>query len=338
MLTVIVNQNKAGKEQMDALLSQLKSNSDCQIALVKGDNIASEVTQATQRSSCNTFIMLDAGLQLNTTNFNQITSFINSQPHNSFRYFPLNSSGETYDIEDTSAENLVNLITGSTALPLLCCGFSRSILEKAGELRGTSTSEIAAEIMICAIAQGEMVSAASEEIPVSLEILAQTCLTNTSRSRLLRRVVDSCNIEDLYPNHPWNAHQKESAAACYHSLTAIFLRLGDLQTAGECLSLSDNFEDSPRSLALKAMIAQQQGETLGAVANMVSSLQQYELRKSNEDGSHYLSFKPNDLEVINESLKSGLAALNKRDNETALQHFSAAVFNFDPFYSQHGLN
>jgi predicted oxidoreductase len=33
----------------------------------------------------------------------------------------------------------------------------------------------------------------------------------------------------------------------------------------------------------------------------------------------------------------GLDALNKRDNARALTHFSEAVFNFDPFYADHGV-
>lgn len=63
---------------------------------------------------------------------------------------------------------------------------------------------------------------------------------------------------------------------------------------------------------------------------MVSSLQQYETRKNDDNKSHYLSFKPNDLEVVNSKLHAGLEALNLRDNESALSYFAEAVFDFDP--------
>ena len=33
----------------------------------------------------------------------------------------------------------------------------------------------------------------------------------------------------------------------------------------------------------------------------------------------------------------GLEALNKRENDRALTHFSEAVFNFDPFYAEYGV-
>ncbi len=338
MLTVIVNQNRASKDKLNDLVAQLKNSKECQIALVKGDDLANEVGQAVQRSSSNTFILMDAGLDLDTDKLAQVIKFVNSQPHNSVRCMPLTSGTQSFEIEDISLDNLVNFICRSEQLPFLCSGFSKNIFEKAATLRGTSVSEIAAEIMICAISQGEMISSAAQSLAFSSEMGSQIELSDATRSRLLRRAIETCNIEDLFPNHPWEKFQQESAAACYHSLAAMFVRLGDLQTAGECLNLSDSFEDSPRSLALKAIIAQQKGETLGAVANMVSSLQQYELRKKNESDAHYLSFSPNDLEVINENLKSGLAALNKRDNESALKHFSTAVFNFDSFYTQHGLN
>lgn len=162
-------------------------------------------------------------------------------------------------------------------------------------------------------------------------------ITSGSRAEMLRAIIESQNIEDIFPDHAWDSHQEESLAACYHTLAAIFIRLGDFSTAEECLSQSETFEDSPRALALKGIISKLHGETLGAVASMVSSLQQYEQRKK-EDKVHYLTFKPTDIEKINYRLKEGLEALNKRDNEGALSKFTEAVFDFDSFYSDMGLD
>ena len=155
-------------------------------------------------------------------------------------------------------------------------------------------------------------------------------------ARTIQTLVNSCNIEDLFPFHSWEMYQEESAAAAYHALAALFVRFGDIESAQECIRLSDQFEDSPRSLALKALVARTKGETLGAVANMVASLQQYEMRKR-EDTKHYVQFSPRNIEKISDNLQSGLAALNRADNETALQHFSEAVFSFDSFYSEAGI-
>ena len=105
----------------------------------------------------------------------------------------------------------------------------------------------------------------------------------------------------------------------------------------EHLQFGDRLEDSPRSLALKGLIALKQGEVLAAVANMVSSLQEYEKRKV-ESGNHYLTFKPRNLEDINTSLQNGLSALNKRENDRAAEFFTDAVFQFDQFYEDCGLN
>jgi hypothetical protein len=41
--------------------------------------------------------------------------------------------------------------------------------------------------------------------------------------------------------------------------------------------------------------------------------------------------------VINSRLVDGLNALNKRENDKAITHFSEAVFNFDSFYAEHGV-
>jgi hypothetical protein len=157
------------------------------------------------------------------------------------------------------------------------------------------------------------------------------------RALILTRAIAANNIEDLFPRHPWAEHHQESAAASYHSLAALFVRLGDINSAHECLQLSDSLEDSPRSLALKGLIAHEKGEILGAVANLVSSLQQYETRKRN-DGQHYLTFLPKDIEDINSKLQAGLDALNRRDNSVAFNHFAAAIFSFDDFYQSYGVD
>jgi hypothetical protein len=152
----------------------------------------------------------------------------------------------------------------------------------------------------------------------------------------LKTAIDAFNIEELFPNHNWVSYSQESAAASYHSIAALFLRFGDPESAAECLDCSERLEESPRYFALQALIHQQKGETLGAVASFVSSLQCYEARKV-DNGKHYITFKPSNLEVINSRLVDGLNALNKRDNDSAVGHFSEAVFNFDPFYAEHGV-
>lgn len=174
------------------------------------------------------------------------------------------------------------------------------------------------------------------EIESSSINLSKT-FNNGLKSSFMKAALSCCNIEELFPNHAWQSHQEESVAACYHELAARFIRLDDLESAEDCLKQSERFEESPRALALKALISKRHGEILGAVAHMVSSLQQYEQRKTATD-SHYLSFNPNNIEKINTQLEEGLSALNKRDNESALNKFTEAVFNFDSFYNQMGLN
>jgi len=174
---------------------------------------------------------------------------------------------------------------------------------------------------------------------ISLTTPLQACDTRLSSSQcadLLRYALAVINIEDLFPQHSWEEYPEESAAACYHSLAAKFIALGELPTARECLLQSDQLEDSPRSLALKGIIAMHEGEVLSAVANMVSSLQEYERRKGGES-THYLSFTPSNLEVINSRLQSGLSALNEQQNDKAAGFFTDAVFEFDGFYKESGL-
>jgi hypothetical protein len=194
-------------------------------------------------------------------------------------------------------------------------------------------SELLAHLFLKALADGytftNFISAKSEGSLITV--------TDFEKAGLLEDVVNNINIEELYPDHKWKEYENESAAASYQSLAANFIRLGDCQRAQDCLNISDQLEESPRAMALRAMIAHARGETLGAVAGLVTSLQHYEVRKRNEDGTHYLNFKPNDLENINTRLQRGLSALNNRDNETALRQFAMAVYNFDSFYSENGI-
>lgn len=230
--------------------------------------------------------------------------------------------------EDASVQNLPHLIAFGLAMPA-GIAVSSDIAARINWGAMNSDAESAGAAIALAIAEGASIDVLDSSTSASLSTM--------TRSQLIKGAIAQLNIEDFFPDHPWNSHKEESLAACFHTLAALFMRLGDTDAAEECIIQGDQFEDSPRALALKALLSKLQGETLGAVANMVSSLQQYEQRKA-DNGSHYLAFKPNNIEVINYRLKEGLEALNKRDNEEALSKFTEAVFNFDPFYSEMGLD
>lgn len=196
-----------------------------------------------------------------------------------------------------------------------------------------SSEEIIALLAVAGLAGGSPIIEIIEQSNSS----SSRKISDKARAQILQIAIDSFNIEELFSELSWKTHSTESAALVYHSLTAIFIRFGDLAAANQCLALSENLEDSPRYFALKGFIAEKSGEALGAVAHMVSSLQCYENRKKN-DGSHLLEFQPMNVEVINTELVQGLDALHKRDNHGAYGHFLQAVANFDSFYKQFGVN
>lgn len=193
-----------------------------------------------------------------------------------------------------------------------------------------SYTELVLKLMVAALMQGVDIDEEGSEEGSIKEI------PNASRAGAMRQILETSNIEELFPELPWKENSTASAAASYQTLAAMFVRLGDNLSARECLNCSEKFDNSPRSLALKAMISKANGETLGAVADMVSSLQQYEIRRANSTPATSANIK--NIEVINTHLVEGLEALQNRDNETALDKFSAAVFAFDPFYEAVGLS
>ncbi len=193
-----------------------------------------------------------------------------------------------------------------------------------------SYTELVLKLMVSALVQGLTIDEEGSEEGAIQDI------PNISRAGAIRQLLETSNIEDLFPNLPWTENSSASAAASYQTLAAMFVRLGDNLSARECLNCSEKFDSSPRSLALKAMISKANGETLGAVADMVSSLQQYEVRRVNSTPATSANIR--NIEIINSHLVEGLEALQKQDNETALEKFSAAVFAFDPFYEAVGLS
>lgn len=242
------------------------------------------------------------------------------------------------DMPEISPDAIVQAINRYDVWPLLCVSTTRHALNSVRMESAESAVEVILQALINSIADGDSTRVSSRISPlVHPTAAAAICtLSSKAKARSLQCAVDGMNIEELFPNHNWTTFSEESAAAAYHSLAALFLRFQDADSAAQCLSCSERLEESPRYFALQGLIQHAQGETLGAVANFVSSLQCYEARKKAND-SHYLKFTPGDLNMIKTRLAEGLDALNKRDNAKALASFSDAVFNFDSFYAEHGV-
>ncbi|MCO6431892.1 MAG: glycosyltransferase family 2 protein [Deltaproteobacteria bacterium] len=256
-----------------------------------------------------------------------------SQLSSSIKYSSSQDYSDALSLSTLSGEAIVEAVQHGSSWPVGALALPAQWAAQSITASSVSYLDLAAQLIMTAANEGmeiEAFSAAIGGMDTVLTPSPEVCAC------ILANAVNIFPIEELFPNHAWKEHSQEAAAASYQTLAAVFIRLGDLSNALDSLRLSDQFEESPRSLALRGLIAQIRGETLGAVANMVSSLQQYEARKKSE--GRYIRFQPKDLEIVNTCLASGLEALNKRNNDQALDHFAKAVFNFDAFYSQLGLD
>lgn len=340
MKTVIINQNGASVSELSDLVKSLGA---CNVLIIGSEAPSgftgrfisessfdrnAELRSFMGNSQSSSILCIDGNLPQGTASSANTLSAMDDDI--SIRFSPLNNDQEL-DISELSADFMISAIASQKEWPITCIEISSSLLLEAMDAQ--SFNEALARSVIMAISRGHEIEAMGMQNSAQSGII----FSHAECSRLIEFAVGVANIEDLFPNHSWATHQDESLAACYHTLAAHFVRLGSPDAALDCLRQSDTLEDSPRSLALKGIISLLKGETLGAVANMVSSLQQYEVRKKN-DGSHYLEFSPPDIEVINQKLKSGLEALNRRDNDQALEEFTDAVFRFDSFYSELGIS
>lgn len=350
MLSVIVTENGATRAAVEKTVKAIQDSGSHEIILIGQEPVAAAAQHISSlesslsycfkqaRASSETVVVLDARFEPDASSLASFFKSLEYGMQSCMLVSALQFGSERMEIGDLTAADIVSHLSTNRMWPAMCYAIKRSYLMQEGKIEGKTSNEIFVRLCMSALNDGEEISSSDATIQSSSsECSSSQCyMSEAERSRCLRSAINSYNIEDLFPSHPWQTHQKESAAASYHSLAATFIRLGDRESAVESLALSDTLEDSPRSLALKGILSYSKGETLGAVANMVASLQQYELRKQSPQ-EHYVTFSPNNLEVINVELKAGLEALNKRDNTTAAQHFAEAVFHFDGFYKEHGI-
>ncbi len=348
MASIVILGNRATTESLANMLTETEGFSRLVIAESVGTIPASDskiidahsvkgaalMTEILKLSTSSKLLFVDARATASRATLAAMLKEIEDDTSSQAWLISTEAKSETIELSELSAEAAMKQLTGAGSWPNAAMAMKREFIERNINLHAESIQEFLTAAAIVAIGENEPISWTSESIRSDSE---SAKLSKAETARMLRLLVDRSNIEELFPAHDWIRYQGEAAAASYHSLAAIFLKLDEIEAATECLKLSDQFEDSPRSLALKGLIAERKGEILGAVANMVSSLQAYESRKKNEGESHYLTFRPKNIEVINEELRNGLQALNKRDNERAFNHFTEAVFSFDTFYRDFGV-
>jgi hypothetical protein len=305
---------------------------------LKGASLVDAFHQAVSLAASKRLLILSSALQLDSQDISRLVAEIETTPM--LQHTVVRPHGENGELElpRMSPEGILSSLANLGQWPLLCVATTRVTLSDLKDSSAATCVELIAQALITSIGDGDDIRVSSSCNPFIPTTLARAIseLSPNARANLLRSIAEALNIEELFPQHAWKEFSQESAAAAYHTMAALFLRFGDAESATESLRCSERLEESPRFFALLGLIQQSQGETLGAVANFVSSLQCYEARKK-DDGKHYLSFKPSNLEIINSRLVDGLNALNKRDNEKALTYFSEAVFNFDSFYSEYGV-
>lgn len=332
MVKIVINANIA---DASALEGALRSMGQKEICAIGGDAGA----LAAAMNGADRVAVIDVRAKINDPALQAFLDYVNANEQVRYAYAPVSSGSDSVELPELTAGSLASFIAQQNDWPLMAVMLPTSLSKDVADMGDMPARTAVAQALIKAIADAEFIGASALPMVTDDSTTERICqLTDAELAACLRYAVRVSNIEDLFPNHAWDRFEKESAAASYHTLAGMFIKLNDIESAIAALAVSDSLEESPRSLALKGIIAELQGETLGAVANMVSSLQQYELRKKNNKSVHYVSFAPRDMEVVNDNLRQGLAALNRRDNDSALGHFSEAVFQFDEFYTQIGID
>ncbi len=231
--------------------------------------------------------------------------------------------GDAELLPQFSPERLVQTISEQKDWPMAVILTTKTTLRSMPDLMGEESSDVLAQMAQIAASRGvtmKMFGSSLEEQDGEMTVSRKT------QARMLQLALSNYTLEQLFQALESG---KQTMSDAYNVLAAQFIRFGDTTSALECLDGADT--SNPRVLALKGMIAHARGETLGAVANMVSSLQQYETAKD------MLSIPSTNLDSINGQLRAGLEALNNKQNDQALAYFADAVFQVDSFYRQAGI-
>ncbi|NLF25312.1 MAG: glycosyltransferase family 2 protein [Deltaproteobacteria bacterium] len=350
MLSVILVDNGSSRKTLKTSLQYIRKGTPASEVLVIapeviGDEVSISTIGTTQAAALNqaialakgdVIVLLDGRINYSAQQIEELLGAMQDLEPNSIVHTPIQVGGERIELPEISPEDLVPTISSTALWPVAAIGIHRNVLSQINKLEGDEYSQIIAGLIVRAVCENTALISSDYLLKTEDPQVLEACRpSNSIRAKLLSLAVNECNIEDLFPQHAWDSFEEESAAACYHTLAAIFIRFGDIESAKECLEFSDRLEDSPRSTALKALISLERGETLGAVANLVSSLQQYEVRKKE---AHYLSITPKDIQSVTSNLNRGLEALNQRNNQSAAEHFACAVFDFDSFYREIGVD
>lgn len=237
------------------------------------------------------------------------------------------------EIENLHSNDIINIIkSNKITLPSIIC-IKCSILKSIGISEYRNFQEVCMGVILSIVTNNLNSLIYTNDETESCDIN----LDNNMRAKILRELLQTTNIEDLFPNNNWEIFANESAAVSYHTLCAMFIKFNDLTSAKECLNLSSSFLDSPRSLALRGLIALEQNDDLNAVANIISSLQLYEKRKKKLNNIEKINTTPQDLNLIEERLNQGLDALNNKENHKAATLFADAVYTFDSFFKEQNI-
>jgi len=256
-------------------------------------------------------------------------SLLTAKPNLSFLYSPTPASNLTHA---STIEKITTTLNTSCAFPFGGVSFPLAALDDLPNDANQNIRLISLFLFCRTLNQRISHSLIPHTIPNKE---SEYILSDFERAATMKELLRISNIEEIFQSAGWGiiSEISDKAADCYRQLATFFLRMGDCEGALECVDLSESLSESPRSSALRGIIAATKGDSLTAVANLVSSLQQYEeLASIQNEPTRRLS---EEVEVaVTNKMKRGLKALNQRDNLKAFDFFASAISKYDDFFTQ----
>jgi len=319
-------------ETLDVLVHRSISSTFGSCYLLETLNPAVIKNIAGSSPSADDVILIDADCFVADVDLIAAISLLAAKPNPAFLYAPTPAPNL---IHASSVEKLTTTLMSECAFPFGGISFPVEILDDIS-VEANQNIRLVAIFLFCKAIANKTTHSLIPHTIANKD--SEFLLSNFERAATVKELLSISNIEELFQSSGWDitseVHKK--AADCYRYLGAFFLRMGDLSSATECVDLSESVHESPRSTVLRGIIAASKGDSLTAVANLVSSLQQYEQNAaSQEEHSNRLSEQV-EMEVTS-SMKQGLKALNQKDNLKAFGLFASAIAKYDDFFAQPGV-
>jgi len=258
MRGIIVLENEASQTSLERTISAVQAQNQVStvliakescatfqaidnLAVISGSSVTESIHSAAAMLNTESVVVIDARIPLSSDQISNILS-AGAAMRETLGFCSFESKANDISaFPEMLASDIVHTLTSNTNWVTAAAAVKSTFIHSANDIEASSSGEYLTKLAIKAIADSEAITSSLAALKLSgdaQELLDElSVLSPAETAECLRHTINFVNIEELFPNHSWDLHGKESVAACYHTLTAHFIRLNDIDSALESFIL-----------------------------------------------------------------------------------------------------